>query len=114
MEFDQSKLQPLRSVSSAKAEFIAFLKGYGVVGLAIGVVAGGAVNKFVAAIVSSIINPLLGLIVPGGSFASWTVGPFLIGELLLSTIEFLAIMLVIFCMVKMITRLFGEDVAGKK
>lgn len=39
--------------------FVAFLKQYGVVGLAIAVIIGGKVNEFVSALVNDLLMPLL-------------------------------------------------------
>lgn len=49
-------------------EFMAFLKNYGVIGLAIAVVIGGKVNGVVTALVDGIIMPLVGLATPGGNW----------------------------------------------
>lgn len=42
--------------------FIEFIRERGVVGLAIGFILGGAVSKLVAAIVTDLINPIIGLL----------------------------------------------------
>lgn len=42
--------------------FIEFIRRQGVVGLAIGIMLGGAVSKFVTALVNDIINPILGIV----------------------------------------------------
>jgi len=42
-------------------DFLEFIREQGVVGLAVGFILGGAVSKFVAAVVSDIINPLLSI-----------------------------------------------------
>lgn len=49
-------------------EFMAFLKTYGVIGLAIAVVIGGKVNAVVTALVDGVIMPLVGLVAPGGNW----------------------------------------------
>lgn len=45
-----------------KNEFIAFIKNFGVIGLAIGVIVGGAATKIVTSLVENILTPLIGLI----------------------------------------------------
>lgn len=40
-------------------EFIAFLKSYGVIGLAIAVVIGGKLNEFVSSVVNDLLMPLI-------------------------------------------------------
>jgi large-conductance mechanosensitive channel MscL len=50
-------------------EFIAFLKQYGVIGLAIAVIIGGKANAFVSALVDGILMPIVSFfipVVPGG------------------------------------------------
>ena len=47
-------------------EFLAFLKHYGVIGLAIAVIIGGKANGVVTALVDNLIMPLIALITPGG------------------------------------------------
>src|SRR5260370_42537933 len=46
-------------------EFMDFLKTFGVIGLAIGFIIGVASGGLVSALVRDIINPLIGLFVPG-------------------------------------------------
>jgi large conductance mechanosensitive channel len=43
-------------------QFINFLKKFGVIGLAIGIIVGGAVKDLVDSMVTNILNPILGLI----------------------------------------------------
>lgn len=49
-------------------EFRAFLDKYGVIGLAIAFVIGAALTAFVAAVVSDLLMPIVGLLVPGGDW----------------------------------------------
>lgn len=49
-------------VRSNIEEFVTFIREKGVVGLAIGIIIGGAVTKFVNAIVTDLVNPILGAI----------------------------------------------------
>lgn len=54
-------------------DFMAFLKEYGVIGLAIAVVIGGKVNSLVTAFVDGVIMPLVGLITPGGDWKAMSI-----------------------------------------
>ncbi len=54
-------------------DFMAFLKEYGVIGLAIAVVIGGKVNSLVTAFVDGLIMPLVGLVTPGGDWKAMSI-----------------------------------------
>ena len=43
-------------------EFISFIREKGVLGLAVGIIMGGAVTKLVTSIVDNLINPLVGVV----------------------------------------------------
>ncbi len=60
-----------------RGEFIAFLKQYGVIGLAIAVIIGGKANALVTAIVDGILMPIVTFFIPGGAWRTATlqVGP---------------------------------------
>jgi len=81
---------------SFKDEFRAFITRGNVVDLSIAVVVGGAFGKIVSALVEGIIMPGLSLMLPGNEWHSWTVGPFRVGMLLGSVVDFLLISLGIF------------------
>jgi large conductance mechanosensitive channel len=88
------------------AEFMAFLSKYGVIGLAIAVIIGGAAGSLVSALVSDILMPLLTFFIPGGAWreATLVLGPvvMLIGHFIGSLIDFLIIALVVFIIMKRI------------
>jgi large conductance mechanosensitive channel len=76
--------------------FVQFIRKQGVVGLAVGFILGGAVSKFVSAIVTDIVSPLLGLLldkVGNLADATWTIGSAVLlwGDLVLVTIDFIVI-----------------------
>ena len=48
-----------------KDQYVAFLIAFGVIGVAIGFVIGQAVNKLVTALVRDIVDPTIGLFLPG-------------------------------------------------
>ena len=96
-------------------EFIAFLKQYGVIGLAIAVIIGGKLGDFVKAIVDGLLMPIVGAAIPGGDWRKYT---FAIGEVKLqlglvlgATIDFVIIALVVFWISKKILK---EEIVAKK
>ena len=91
-----------------RAEFMAFLSKYGVIGLAIAVIIGGAAGSLVSALVSDILMPIITFFIPGGAWreASWRIGPIVlsIGHFSGAIIDFLIIALVIFLIMKQIEK----------
>lgn len=84
-------------------EFIDFIRDKGVLGLAVGIIMGGAITKMVNSIVENLINPLIG-VVTGASgdllSLSYTV-PFTSivfkwGALVSSLIDFIAVIAVVY------------------
>jgi len=55
-----------------RGEFIAFLKEYGVIGLAIAVVIGGKTNALVTALVDGELMPVVTFFLPGGAWRTAT------------------------------------------
>ncbi len=95
--------------------FLDFIREQGVVGLAVGFILGGAVSKVVTALITDVVNPLLGLFlgVTGGlKTASFGVGSarILYGDLLSVIIDFIVVALVVYFGVKLI----GVDRLDKK
>ena len=85
-------------------EFLAFLKKYGVIGLAIAVVIGGKANELVSATVKDLFMPLIGAVLPDGAWEKWTVslGPvrLAIGHWLGVAIDFVAVAFVVFLLAR--------------
>jgi len=100
---------------ASKGEFMAFMKQYGVIGMAVGIVMGGAVSKFVTALVADVAMPIIGIFLPGGNWreAVWSIGNFQLkwGDLLGALIDFLVIAYIIFIFSKKILK--EEEVAKK-
>ena len=71
------------------------LKG-NVIDLAVGVVIGAAFQKIVTSLVTDIITPCIGFLTGNISLATVMVGPFGLGDLLQSAIDFIIIALAIF------------------
>lgn len=81
--------------------FIDFIRKQGVVGLAVGFILGGAVSKVVSALVTDIINPIIGIFLgKAGNLAaaSITIGSvsILLGHFISVLIDFLVVALVVY------------------
>ena len=89
-------------------EFKEFLNKYGVVGLAIAVIIGGAAGKLVSALVADILMPVITFFIPGGAWreATLVLGPIvlLIGDFVGALIDFLIIALVVFMLMKQLEK----------
>ena len=96
-------------------EFMAFLKVYGIVGLAIAVIIGGKANALVTALVDGILMPIVTFFVPGGEWRTATldVGPihFLLGPVFGAAVDFLLVAWLVFWLSKKILR---EETVAKK
>ena len=89
-------------------EFKAFLSKYGVIGLAIAVIIGGAAGKLVSSLVADILMPIITFFIPGGAWrtATWTIGPIvlMIGSFVGNIIDFLIIAVVVFLIMKQLEK----------
>jgi large conductance mechanosensitive channel len=89
-------------------EFMDFLNKYGVVGLAIAVIIGGAAGKLVTALVSDLLMPIVAVIIPGGEWRTIVtyVGPikFLFGDFLGALVDFIIIALIVFLLMKQLSK----------
>src|SRR2546427_10464940 len=78
-----------------RGEFMAFLKQYGVIGLAIAVIIGGKANALVTALVDGVLMPIVTFFIPGGAWRTATldVGSvhFLLGPVLGAGTDFLIV-----------------------
>jgi large conductance mechanosensitive channel len=94
--------------SGFRAEFMAFLNKYGIIGLAIAFIIGGAAGALVSALVSDILMPLITFFIPGGGWreAVWMIGPIQlsIGHFIGSLIDFLVIALVVYVLMKQLAK----------
>ncbi|QQG38108.1 MAG: MscL family protein [Candidatus Kaiserbacteria bacterium] len=92
----------LAAPERAFAGFVQFIRERGVMGLAIGFVLGSSVQKVVTALVTDIINPLIGLLTGEGdkNFSQFTVGPFLVGDFISVLIDFLILAAVVYFVFK--------------
>ena len=95
-------------------EFMGFLKTFGIIGLAIAFVIGAAASKLVSALVTDIINPIVGLALPSGDLktlqsnivnsATGVISEFKYGDFIANVIDFLIIALIVFVMYKVLSR----------
>jgi large conductance mechanosensitive channel len=89
-------------------EFKVFLSKYGVVGLAVAFIIGGAASRLVSALVSDILMPVITFFIPGGAWqeATLTLGPIVlaIGHFVAAVIDFLIIALAVFWIMKAIEK----------
>jgi large conductance mechanosensitive channel len=95
-------------------EFMGFLKTFGIIGLAIAFIIGAAASKLVSALVTDIINPIVGLALPSGDLktlqstvintATGAVSEFKYGDLIANIIDFVIIALIVFVMYKVLSR----------
>jgi large conductance mechanosensitive channel len=94
-------------------EFRDFAVRGNVMDLAIGVIIGGAFNKIVTALVSSIIMPIIGMFTGDTEkFASLTVGGIKIGALIQATLDFVIIAFVLFLIVKAMNKVKAKEEAA--
>lgn len=106
-------------------EFIAFLKTFGIIGLAIAFVIGAAASKMVTAFVNDTISPIVGLALPSGDLKTLgynvtnpntgVTSTFAYGDLISYIIDFLIIAFIVFLMYKLLSRyaVFGVEDKSK-
>lgn len=96
-------------------EFMAFLKQYGVVGLAIAVIIGGKLNLLVTSLVNDLLTPLI--LQPALSAAgvkrleNLSYNGVLYGKVMASMIDFMIVAFIVFLFAKKVMK---EDVVAKK
>lgn len=93
------------TTSSTLADFLAFLREQGVIGLAIAVVLGAAVTKLVGAFVTDIINPVIGVLLgAAGDLSSYSLklgkAEIMWGHFLTVFIDFIVVAAVVYIMIK--------------
>jgi len=98
-----------------RGEFMAFLKQYGVIGLAIAVIIGGKANALLTALVDGVLMPILTFFVPGGAWRTATldVGSvhFLLGPVFGAGVDFVIVAWLVFWFSKKVLR---EETVTKK
>lgn len=95
-------------VRNLKEEFLKFIKSYGVVGVAIGIVMGQAVAKLITVIVEGLVMPVLEVVLPGNKWqdAILHMGKINIklGLIIAGLIDFLVVSAVVFFLVRYILK----------
>jgi large conductance mechanosensitive channel len=98
-----------------RGEFLAFLKQYGVIGLAIAVIIGGKANALVTALVDGVFMPIVTFFIPGGAWRTATLDlgsvHLLLGPVLGATVDFLIVAYLVFWFSKKVLR---EQTVTKK
>ncbi|RLI36001.1 MscL family protein, partial [Candidatus Bathyarchaeota archaeon] len=81
---------------------------YGVIGLAIAVIIGGAAGKLVSSLVADILMPIVTFFIPGGAWreTTLTVGPIvmMVGSFIGNVVDFLIIAVVVFIIMKQLEK----------
>ena len=96
-------------------EFIAFLKQYGIIGLAIAVIIGGKLNDFVTSVVQDLLMPLV--FQPALKAANvddirkLSFNGILYGKVIGSAIDFMIVAILVFMIAKVVLR---EETVAKK
>jgi large conductance mechanosensitive channel len=97
------------------SEFMAFLKTYGVIGLAIAVIIGGKLNLLVTTLVNDLLTPMiLSPVLKAAGVSqldqlSWN--GILYGKVLASLLDFMAVAFVVFLFAKKVMK---EEIISKK
>ena len=108
-------MSQLKAGKSFVEEFMGFVKGFGVIGLAIGVVIGGAATKIVDSLVENIVSPLLALIGGVDGLAElWVVEGIKFGAFVADLINFVILLLIVYSAVKLIIGRFLTDAEKEK
>jgi large conductance mechanosensitive channel len=80
-------------------DFKAFAFKGNVIDLAVAIVIGAAFTKIVNALVECVIMPLVGKLLPNGSYQTWAPGGIKMGALLEASIDFFIVAFVLFLVV---------------
>jgi large conductance mechanosensitive channel len=89
-------------------QFMAFLNKYGIIGLAVGFIIGGAAGALVSALVGDILMPIITFFIPGGGWREvvLALGPIelSIGHFVGALIDFLVIAVVVYVIMKQLQK----------
>jgi large conductance mechanosensitive channel len=107
-------MSQLKAGKSFVQEFMGFVKGFGVIGLAIGVVIGGAATTIVNSLVENIITPILVLIGGVESIEKLEFEGILYGQFIADLINFLILLLIVYVAVKLIIGRLLTDAEKEK
>ncbi len=101
---------PPPAKKSLSDEFMDFLNKYGVLGLAIGFIIGGAAGALVSALVGDILMPVITLFLPGGD---WRLASIPIGNQFIKYGDFFGV-LINFVIIALIVFLLARQLAKTK
>jgi large conductance mechanosensitive channel len=96
-------------------EFVAFLKQYGVIGLAIAVIIGGKLNDLIKTVVDGLLMPLVGMFNTNTDWRQFSFtlngSKFLYGPVIGSLIDFVIVAGLVFLIAKFVLK---EDTVAKR
>ena len=92
-------------------EFMAFLRQYGVIGLAIAVIIGGKLGDLIKALVDGILMPIVAMATGGTDLTSLNTEKFKWGDVLSALINFVIVAFMVFWFSKKVLR---EETVTKK
>ena len=99
---------PAPAKKTFNEEFMDFLNKYGVVGLAIAFIIGGAAGRLITALVADLLMPIVAVLIPGGDWRTtvFQAGPikFLLGDFVGALIDFIIIAFVVFLLSKQLSK----------
>lgn len=101
-------------------EFMAFVKGFGVIGLALGAVIGGAVTNLVKKLTETIISPVINKILANvmglkeGQIPNFGIEKLDIGAMVGGLIEFTVVIFITYLAVKILIARFLTDAEKEK
>jgi large conductance mechanosensitive channel len=86
-------------------EFKDFLSKYKIFGLAVAFILGLYLGQLVQALVTDLLLPVIGLVIPGMSnLSTYTTGPFTVGHFLAALITFIIVAFIVFIAVKVVKK----------
>jgi large conductance mechanosensitive channel len=100
-------------MENLREEFLKFIKSYGVIGVAIGIVMGQAVAKVITVIVEGLVMPVLEAVLPGSKWQEaalhlWKIN-IKIGLIIAALIDFFILSAVVFFLVKYILKIDPQN-----
>ena len=91
-----------------RGEFMEFLNKYGVIGLAIAFIIGGAAGRLVSSLVGDILMPIITFFIPKGAWqeAVLIIGPIqlAVGSFTAALIDFIVIALIVFILMRQLSK----------
>jgi len=94
-----------------KEEFFKFMQTFGVVGVAVGIVMGQAIAKFITAVVEGLVMPLIEVVLPGNKWQEAAINlgmaKIKVGLIIAASIDLVVVSAVIFLLVRYILKI-GE------